>query len=109
MFIFSQFIPRFIPKYILFATPGLYILFAYLFSVLPINKIAKYSLIIIILAYSIIKVNSYKYNKEDCNKAAHYIIENKNEKTLVIVQAWYTFKPFTYYYSKDIFKEDSAV
>ena len=105
IYFISQFSPRFSSRYMLFATPGLYLLIAYVISKLPLNYLIKISLIIIILISSLKNFNLNPVKGEDWPGAISFMKEHRDDSTLTIISADYQFMSFSYYYNKDIFRQ----
>lgn len=105
IYFISQYSSRFVPRYMLFATPGLYLLIAYIISKLPVNLLLKISLIILILISSLKNFNLNPVKGEDWPGAISFMEEHKNDSTLTLICADYQFMSFSYYYNKDIFKQ----
>lgn len=105
IYFISQFSPRFIPRYMLFATPGLYLLIAYIISKLPVNYLIKISLVIIILISSLKNFNLNPVKGEDWPGAISFMKEHRDDSTCTIISADYQFMSYSYYYNKDIFKQ----
>lgn len=105
IYFISQYSSRFVPRYMLFATPGLYLLIAYMISKLPVNHLVRISLIILILISSLkdFKLNPVK--GEDWPGAITFMEEHRDDSTLTIISADYQFMSFSYYYDRDIFKK----
>ncbi len=119
VFALSLFIPRFLPRYMLLATPGIYLLFAFIVTKQDFahyfkldkryNPIIQWGLILIVIFLSIIKINLNPYKGEAWDKAAEYVKTHETDSTITAVQAWYMFRPFAYYYKKEYFKETDSV
>ena len=105
IYIISQFSPRFIPRYMLFASPGLYLLIAYIISKLPLNYLIKISLIIIILISSLKNFDLNPVKGEDWPGAISFMEEHRDDSTITIICADYQFMSFSYYYDREIFKQ----
>lgn len=97
--------PRFIPKYMLFATPGLYFIIAYIISSLRFHYLVRIGLILAIFIESMIHINLNPYKGEDWHDAANYIKKTKKQEELLIVCADYQYVPFSFYYNRDAFRD----
>lgn len=105
IFIISQYSSRWDPRYMLFATPGLYLLIAFIISKLPVNGLIRISLMVLILVLSLINFNLKPVKGEDWPRAISFMREHRNDSTLTLICADYQFMSFSYYYNKDIFKQ----
>jgi mannosyltransferase len=105
VYFISQYSSRFVPRYMLFATPGLYLLISYIISKLPVNHLIRVSLIILILISSLKNFNLNPVKGEDWPGAISFMEKHKDDSTLTLISADYQFMSFSYYYNKDIFKQ----
>jgi hypothetical protein len=105
IFIISQYSSRWDPRYMLFATPGLYLLTAFIISKLPVNSLIRISLIVLFLLSSIINFNLNPVKGEDWPGAISFMKQHRDDSTLTIICADYQFMSFSYYYNKDIFRQ----
>ncbi len=103
IYLISQFSSRWDTRYMLFATPGLYLLIAFILSKLPVNGIIRIALIIAILISSLINLKLNPVKGEDWPDAISFMKQHKDDSTVTIVCADYQFMSFSYYYDKDIF------
>lgn len=97
--------PRFIPRYILYASIGLYLLVAYISSLKSFPNLIKWVLFAALLIHSGLKLNLNPYKGESWNVAANYYHQVNTSNSVTIVSAWYMWMPFAYYYNKDHFKD----
>jgi hypothetical protein len=105
IFLISQYSSRWDTRYMLFATPGLYLLISFLISKLPVNGLIRLALIIAILISSLINLKLNPIKGEDWPDAISFMKQHKDDSTMTIVCADYQFMSFSYYYDKDIFKQ----
>jgi hypothetical protein len=105
IYLISQYSSRWDSRYMLFATPGLYLLIAFLISKLPVNGLIKIVLMITILVSSLIKFNLNPVKGEDWPDAISFMNQHKDDSTLTIICADYQFMSFSYYYDKDVFMQ----
>jgi len=105
IYIVSQYSSRFAARYMLFATPGLYLLMAYMISKLTGNHLIKISLIVLILISSFKNLNLNPVKGEDWPGAISFMEEHRDDSTITIICADYQFMSFAYYYDKNIFKQ----
>jgi hypothetical protein len=103
IYVISQYSSRFDSRYMLFATPGLYLLISFIISKLPVNGMIRILIIISILVSSLIKFNLKPIKGEDWPAAISFMREHKDDSTLTLICADYQFMSFSYYYNKDIF------
>jgi hypothetical protein len=101
----ATFIPVFLPRYILYALPGMMLTVAYAISVLPIGKIFRYIIVSYIAIASYKKINFNPYKGEDWRNAMTYLKHIKTTDASAIYCAPYLFPAITYYYNKDYFKD----
>ncbi len=97
--------PRFIPRYMILATPGIYIFIAFLISELKLNikYFVLFGLILIYLFLSKLDTNPKK--PEDWDIAVDKYKSQKTDSTLTLVSLWYQYTSFAYYYDIEIFKD----
>jgi uncharacterized membrane protein len=105
IYFISQYSSRWDPRYMLFATPGLYLLISYIISKLPVNGLIRISLVVIILLSSLINFNLNPVKGEDWPGAISFMDKHRDDSTLTLVCADYQFMSFSYYYNKDIFRQ----
>jgi mannosyltransferase len=105
IYIISQYSSRWDSRYMLFATPGLYLLIAFIISKLPINGLIRVILIIIILISSLINLKLNPVKGEDWPDAISFMNQHKDDSTVTFICADYQFMSFSYYYDKDIFRQ----
>jgi mannosyltransferase len=105
IYFISQYSSRWDPRYMLFATPGLYLVIAYSVSKLPVNGLIRISFIVLILISSIIKFNLNPVKGENWPGAIAFMKEYRDDSTLTLICADYQFMSFSYYYDKDIFRQ----
>jgi hypothetical protein len=105
IYFISQYSSRFDPRYILFATPGLYLLIAFMISKLPVNGLLRISFIVLILISSLINFNLKPVKGEDWPGAINFMETHRDDSTLTLICADYQFMSFSYYYNKDIFRQ----
>lgn len=105
IYFISQYSPRFVPRYMLFATPGLYLLIAYMISKFPVNNLIRVSLMVLILISSLKNFSLNPVKGEDWPEAISFMNKNRDDSTATIISADYQFMSFSYYYNKDIFKQ----
>ncbi|RLD54281.1 MAG: hypothetical protein DRJ05_14960 [Bacteroidetes bacterium] len=97
--------PRFTYRYMLYATIGLYISYAYLIFSLFKNKYLAYGLLIIVLVVQAFNFDPKLKRDGDWRGALDYYHSVKSDNSATILSAEYLHVPFTYYYNKDIFKD----
>ncbi len=99
--------PRFIPRYMLYATPGLYLLFAFLISQIKTSVLIKIGLLVFIITYSIKGINLNPYKGESWKEIVSYIKEKDYDmdSTLIVVSPEFQIPSFSYYYDIDAFKD----
>lgn len=105
IYFISQYSSRWDPRYMLFATPGLYLLIAFMVSKLPVNGLLRISFIILILISSLINFNLKPVKGEDWPGAINFMEKHRDDSTLTLICADYQFMSFSYYYNKDIFRQ----
>jgi hypothetical protein len=105
IYFISQYSSRWDTRYMLFATPGLYLLIAFMVSKLPVNLLIRISFIALILISSIINLKLNPVKGEDWPGAINFMKEHRDDSTLTLVCADYQFMSFSYYYDKDIFRQ----
>ncbi len=97
--------PRFIPRYMLLATPGLYLLVAYIIERYKIKfgyKLLIFSVLLIVFTNS---VNLKPVKPEYWDVAVEKYKQERNDSTLTIVSAYYQFPSFAYYFDNKIFSD----
>lgn len=95
---------RFIPRYMLFASLGLYSFVAIAISFLEIKTIFKTLIMITIVVHALGYLTLNPVKGEQFDVVAEYIHEQKTENTMVIVSAEYQFPTFSYYYNRKAFE-----
>lgn len=105
IYLISQYSSRWDTRYMLFATPGLYLLIAFIISKLPVNGLIRVILIITILISSLVNFKLNPVKGEDWPDAISFMKQHKDDSTITIVCADYQFMSFSYYYDKDIFRQ----
>jgi mannosyltransferase len=103
MFAVSFIMPVFLDRYILFTTPGLYLLIAVLFDYLPVKKWQQAGFLIILLGAMLAFFN---LNPDKNRRVAELVSSVKDLKepgSLVLLSPEYSFHEFTYYYNKSAF------
>ncbi|MDX9854195.1 MAG: glycosyltransferase family 39 protein [Tenuifilaceae bacterium] len=95
--------PRFIPRYILYTSIGLFLFISYASSVKKFPNTIKIPLLLIIIVYSGLKLNLSPWKGENWKDAvaSYKNLDRRNSAT--IVSAWYQWLPFSYYYSTNAF------
>jgi hypothetical protein len=99
--------PRFIPRYMLYATPGLYLLFAFLISQIKTSVLIKIGLLVYVIIFSFTGFNFNPYKGENWKEIVSYIKE-KNfdmDSTIIVVSPVFQIPSFSYYYDNDAFKD----
>ncbi len=95
----------FTPRYLLFTTPGLCLVNSFFISHIPLNRILRASLIIVIFITGFFTIN-FNFSKfTDHKSAVPYVISEKDNNTLIIVQTTSIRHLFTYYIDRIIFND----
>jgi len=103
MFAASFKAPMFIDRYVLFTSLFLYLSFAALFCLVPINKYFKGIIILFFLMGMTFSFHINPYNKRDTAKAVAFVKANKEKEDIVLVCPDYYYYAFTYHYNTAIF------
>jgi len=101
--------PRFIPRYMLYSTIGVYIGFAYLLSHKLFSEPLRWILVILFLAGSIVRLDLNPSKGEEWKPAFNYYNEIKTPNTMTLVSIWYQWISFSYYFNKEYFIDNKNV
>ncbi|MBS4012656.1 MAG: glycosyltransferase family 39 protein [Bacteroidetes bacterium] len=93
--------PRFIHRYVLYATIALYLLIPFIASHKRFPMALKVILIFVFLAFSFHKLNLKTPKNEDWARLSVYYNEIKTNNAITIVSANYHWISFSYYYNRD--------
>jgi len=97
--------PRFIPRYILYTSIGLYLLIPYMASAKKPPRVITVSLLIFMVIISGLKLNLNPWKGENWKEAIASYKKLDRSNAVTIVSAWYQWLPFSYYYSTDAFMD----
>ncbi len=97
--------PRFIPRYMLYAVPGLYLSIAYAIDRATQNKFIQYTLGLIVVASMAANLNLRPEKSELWREAMEMHNQYRNEDSFTALSASYQEITFSYYFDKDIFKQ----
>jgi len=105
-FIISKYItPIYVTRYLIGASPALYLLVAKGLSRFNTRQVLCSILMVILLLSSFGLVNYYaEVNKEQWRDVAHYVELNAKENDVAVFCANYVQRPFDYYYNGEIAK-----
>lgn len=95
--------PRFIPRYMLYASIGAYLLVPYISSHNRFPHSIKILLLGLFIIFSGLSLNLNPYKGENWKQAINYYSEIKTDNSLTIVSAWYQWMTFSYYYKPEYF------
>ncbi|MFO7864998.1 MAG: hypothetical protein R6U85_13450, partial [Salinivirgaceae bacterium] len=101
--------PRFVPRYMLFSIPGLYLFIGYAFSRISYRKFLPILLLSVFLVLYIFHLNLSPQKPEEWRKMMSDFKELKDDETLTYCSASYMCYPVSYYYDKDIFAQQKNI
>ncbi|PCH69137.1 MAG: hypothetical protein COC01_02290 [Bacteroidetes bacterium] len=104
-FIFSQFIPVFWPRYLMYSSVGLILFVSYLISILPFKSSIRTLIFLFFFSISFGVQNLNPYKGENWKQAVPIVHENCTNNSLIIVSAWYCHRVFAYYYDRNSFED----
>lgn len=104
-YIVSQTFPSFLVRTVLFANIGLLLLVAYTISSLTIHKSISIIAALYFVAVFVKQVNLTQERPEHWNTLVPQVIQQKHERTAIIVAPWWHYMSFTYYYNIQYFKD----
>ncbi len=97
--------PRFLPKYMLYSVPGLYLSLGYLFTIVSsskwINRILTSLLLVLILSGFNIKPDKAEY----WEKAYNFQQKYEDNESLTVICAYYQYYSFSYYYDREAYMD----
>lgn len=95
----------FTPRYLLFTTPGICMVNSFFISHIPLNRILKSTLMLLLFLTGLFTIN-YNFSKfTDHKNAVPYIKSEIDNNTLIIVQTTSIRQLFTYYFDRKIFND----
>jgi hypothetical protein len=97
--------PRFVPRYMLYAVPGIYITVAALINKFSNKRYLQWIVIVSISGLMIFKINLKPPKAELWRDAISYYNEYNNKETITGICAVYQYISFAYYYDKDLFED----
>jgi uncharacterized membrane protein len=101
--------PRFVQRYMLFATPGIYLSIGYILSLLKKRYLLSSLIVIPFLVVYILNLNLSPGKPENWRQINKDLKGIKNDSTIVFISASYMHWPFSYYYDKDIFVNEETI
>ena len=104
-FIFSQFIPVFWPRYLMYSSLGLILFVSYLISILPAKSAIRTLIFLFFFGFSFGVQNLNPYKGENWKQAVPIVHENCTNNSLIILSAWYCHRVFAYYYDQNSFED----
>lgn len=108
-YIVAYITPVFLTKYLLYSSIGMYLLIAYILSVLPENGFYK-NIIIPCLLLIFIGSSKLKIEKtEDWKATSSYIKNTASAEDITYLTDYCIYMPFTYYYDKNAFTTIDSV
>ncbi|PLX16893.1 MAG: hypothetical protein C0599_14490 [Salinivirgaceae bacterium] len=108
-FISIYYNPRFMPRYMLFATPGIYLLIGYVASLPKLRSLFLIIIVIIASSFYINNLNLKSDKPEEWKKLVTEYKKLKDESSITYISASYMHWPFSYYYDREIFKNDLQI
>ena len=104
-FFIAQFTPVFRLRYVVYSSLGLFLLLAYIISLINIQQTLKMIIVVLMLIIPITKFNPYQKEAELWRKIAPRVKKMKDSKSIVLISASYKYRAFAYYYNIDFFKD----
>ena len=97
--------PRFLPKYMLYVVPGLYLSVSVFIIYVFQKRIIKIILAVILVVLMANSININPEKSEKWRKAISFHNKYKDPNTISVICAGYQSFPFSYYYNIDIFRD----
>ena len=97
----------FIERYLIFSLVGIFISIGYMFSKIKMQR--NYILYILLIIAGGLNLNFNLSKPMDYRGAAEFVKENKNDKTLILVQSSALLETFSYYYDLNTFKDNKIL
>ncbi len=105
LFVASHFYnPRYIPRYLLFTTPALYLLVAFFINKVYFSNTLKLAFFILITIFMTASLELNEQKMEDWKSAVADYREKKDNKTITIICPAQQIRPFLYYYQPKTLK-----
>ena len=103
----NLFLPIFQPKYLLYASIGLFIFTAWLISLLPVHAIFRWGIIGIIVMYSASQLHFGESKGERWKEAATFVKKHHQEKeeSLVVLSPYFQYVSFAFYYDQGFYED----
>lgn len=96
-------VPVFLPRYTLYASIGLYVLFVFIILNLPLREWSKAVILLIIVVFSAITIKFNETKGEPWREVAQAVKEKQTENTLVLICPYFQYPTFTFYYNRDFY------
>ncbi|MEA3445430.1 MAG: glycosyltransferase family 39 protein [Bacteroidota bacterium] len=97
--------PRFLPKYMIYAVPGLYLSVSVLIISISKKNIVKVLFTVVLIALMSAEIDLKPEKSEMWRDAISFHDKYKDANTFTVICAHYQSIPFSYYYNIEIFKD----
>jgi mannosyltransferase len=94
--------PRYIPRYLLFTTPALYVIVAYFINKIYFSNTLKLAFFILITIFMAASLELNNQKDEDWKGAVADYFQLKNQEAATILCPFHQIRPFLYYYEPQI-------
>ena len=101
----KQFMPVFKLRYVLYTLPAGCLLLSALLTLIPKFRLLQYGLVAVQLVGSATTMNLNPQKVENWRDAVAMVKEMENDKTAMVVIAYYQYVPFAYYYNRAYFED----